>query len=108
MPQLAVLLILEMQLSVIFFSRSRSREISSGIPSTSSSSASNTGNSKLGDDVRSLCSMGLRNNLHNDFDMKSFLKIKQDNRYADEKIAFILVFRVFCDHQFHAKSEKGK
>ena len=40
--------------------------------------------------------------------MKSSLKIKQDNRYADEKIAFILVFRVFCDHQFHAKSEKGK
>ena len=93
---------------MIFFSCSRSREISSGIPSTSSSSASNTGNSKLGDDVRSLCSMGLRNNLHKDFDMKSSLKIKQDNRYADEKIAFILVFRVFCDHQFHAKSKKGK
>ena len=40
--------------------------------------------------------------------MKNFLENKQDNRYADEKIAFILVFRVFCDHQFHAKSEKGK
>ena len=37
------------------------------------------------------------------------MKIKQDNRYADEKIAFILVFlRFFGDHQFHAKSEKGK
>jgi hypothetical protein len=39
-------------------------------------------------------------------DMKSFLEIKQGNHYADEKIAFILVFRVFCDHQFHAKSKK--
>jgi hypothetical protein len=36
--------------------------------------------------------MGLRNNLHNDLEMKSSLKIKQDNRYADEKIAFILLF----------------
>jgi hypothetical protein len=52
--------------------------------------------------------MGLRNNLHNDFDMKSFLEIKQDNRYADEKIVFIPVFRVFCDHQFHVKAKKGK
>jgi hypothetical protein len=36
--------------------------------------------------------MGLRSNLHKDFEYKSFLEIKQDNRYADEKIAFILIF----------------
>jgi hypothetical protein len=33
------------------------------------------------------------------------LEFKQANHYADEKVAFILVFRVFCDHRFHAKAK---